>query len=65
MPLKKSLWNNLKISDDRSPKEIFDLLQNKGYDPVWKDWDHAYNLTERGNNPLSRKEKVIRTTVLT
>jgi 2-iminoacetate synthase len=60
----KSL-EQFEISDDRSPKEIFDLLQNKGYDPVWKDWDHAYNLTERGNNPLSRKEKVIRTTVLT
>ena len=33
------------ISDDRSPQEIFNLLQSKGYDPVWKDWDHSYNLT--------------------
>lgn len=29
------------ISDERSPEEIVQLLQNQGYEPVWKDWDAA------------------------
>lgn len=29
------------ISDERSPAEIARLLQSKGFDPVWKDWDAA------------------------
>ena len=31
------------ISDDRSPAEIAALLRSQGYDPVWKDWDPAYD----------------------
>jgi 2-iminoacetate synthase len=27
------------ISDERSPKEITEMLQAIGYEPVWKDWD--------------------------
>lgn len=27
------------ISDERSPKEITEMLQANGYEPVWKDWD--------------------------
>lgn len=30
------------IDDDRSPAEIAALLQSRGYDPVWKDWDSAF-----------------------
>lgn len=30
------------INDDRSPKEIEELLKSRGYDPVWKDWDGAF-----------------------
>lgn len=30
------------ISDDRSPAEMEALLKEKGYDPVWKDWDIAF-----------------------
>mgnify|MGYP001576739525 FL=1 len=52
------------ISDDRSPKEVFDLLQHKGYDPVWKDWDHSYNLTDQSSIPLRRKEKSTPLTVV-
>jgi 2-iminoacetate synthase len=29
------------ISDERSPAEIARLLQDKGFEPVWKDWDSA------------------------
>lgn len=30
------------ISDERSPAAIAALIKDKGYDPVWKDWDRAY-----------------------
>jgi 2-iminoacetate synthase len=29
------------IADDRSPKEISQLIRSLGYEPVWKDWDRA------------------------
>ena len=29
------------ISDERSAAEIADVLRARGYEPVWKDWDHA------------------------
>ncbi len=29
------------IADERSAADIATLLQSKGYDPVWKDWDQA------------------------
>ncbi len=29
------------IADDRTPAEIATLLRARGFDPVWKDWDHA------------------------
>ena len=31
------------ISDERSPIEIANMLKANGYEPVWKDWDHAYD----------------------
>jgi 2-iminoacetate synthase len=33
------------IADGRSPKEISDLISRLGYEPVWKDWDHALSET--------------------
>ncbi|MBW2689614.1 MAG: 2-iminoacetate synthase ThiH [Deltaproteobacteria bacterium] len=30
------------IDDDRTPAEIAKILQARGYDPVWKDWDEAF-----------------------
>ncbi|PLX97910.1 MAG: 2-iminoacetate synthase ThiH [Desulfuromonas sp.] len=30
------------ISDDRTPAEIEQLLKDKGYEAVWKDWDTAF-----------------------
>jgi 2-iminoacetate synthase len=29
-------------SDDRSAQEIAKIITNKGYEPVWKDWDKSY-----------------------
>jgi 2-iminoacetate synthase len=42
------------ISDERSPVEISTMLKSKGYDPVWKDWDFAYDQPRMVNqNPTS------------
>ena len=29
------------IADERPPAEIAEMLRQKGFDPVWKDWDEA------------------------
>jgi 2-iminoacetate synthase len=29
------------IADERSPREVADLIRKLGYEPVWKDWDAA------------------------
>jgi 2-iminoacetate synthase len=29
------------IADERSPKEVAELIRSLGYEPVWKDWDPA------------------------
>ena len=29
------------IADERSPREVADLIRHLGYEPVWKDWDAA------------------------
>ncbi|MCK4509223.1 MAG: 2-iminoacetate synthase ThiH [Desulfuromonadales bacterium] len=36
------------IDDDRTPAEIAEILQARGYDPVWKDWDGAFLQKETG-----------------
>lgn len=30
------------ISDERSAEEVVKMLKEKGFDPVWKDWDYSY-----------------------
>jgi len=30
------------IDDSRSPAEFAEMLRQRGYDPVWKDWDAAF-----------------------
>jgi 2-iminoacetate synthase ThiH len=37
----ESATGQFEISDERSATEIARLLQSKGFDPVWKDWDSA------------------------
>jgi 2-iminoacetate synthase len=29
------------ISDERTPKEVAEIIRRQGYEPVWKDWDHV------------------------
>lgn len=31
------------ISDERSADEIAQVIRQRGYEPVWKDWDKSYN----------------------
>ncbi len=31
------------IEDQRTAQEFAQVIKNAGYDPVWKDWDHAYS----------------------
>ena len=44
------------VSDERSPSEICSMLKDKGFDPVWKDWDKAYD-EPKIRNLLSPVEK--------
>ncbi len=30
------------IADHRSPEAVAEVIRQKGYDPVWKDWDEAF-----------------------
>jgi 2-iminoacetate synthase len=30
------------IADHRSPHAVADVIRQKGYEPVWKDWDVAF-----------------------
>jgi 2-iminoacetate synthase len=32
------------ISDERSPSQIAAMLRDKGYEPVWKDWDASFSI---------------------
>jgi len=41
------------ISDERSPAEIAKMIRNHGYQPVWKDWDVIYNLSDSNDNRMA------------
>jgi len=30
------------VADDRSPQAVAETIRQKGYEPVWKDWDAAF-----------------------
>ncbi len=40
------------IDDDRTPGQVADMLRQRGYEPVWKDWDGAF--LARENTARSR-----------
>lgn len=40
--VKKQALKQFEISDERSPREVAEVLKLKGYEPVWKDWDQAF-----------------------
>jgi 2-iminoacetate synthase len=35
----RSATGQFEISDDRSPAEVASALRQRGFEPVWKDWD--------------------------
>lgn len=43
------------ISDHRTPAEMAEMLQGRGYEPVWKDWDTEFipapGFSEREEEP--------------
>ena len=52
------------ISDERTPFQISKMLKEKGYDPVWKDWDHSYDQVKQAVSPCSeisrsKKQKLL------
>lgn len=44
------------ISDERSVAEITEMITQKGYEPVWKDWDRTFS---QKSNAESLKESTI------
>ena len=32
------------IDDQRSPKEVAEMIRRGGYDPIWKDWDRSFSV---------------------
>jgi 2-iminoacetate synthase len=45
------------ISDERSPGEIAALLRQRGFEPVWKDWDQAILKTSNAELRTSNVER--------
>jgi 2-iminoacetate synthase len=39
--VEKESLEQFEISDERSPKEIEDIIKLNGYEAVWKDWDNV------------------------
>jgi 2-iminoacetate synthase len=46
------------ISDERSPREIAQVLESKGYEPVWKDFDQALVADAHDPDPQSATSRV-------
>lgn len=38
-----SALEQFEVCDDRSPLEVAQAIRNKGYEPVWKDWDSIFD----------------------
>lgn len=38
----KQSLEQFETSDERSAKEIATIIRQKGYEPVWKDWDRTF-----------------------
>lgn len=39
----KESLEQFEVSDSRPPSEVADAIRQKGYDPVWKDWDALFD----------------------
>ena len=42
--VEKQSLEQFEIDDCRSPQEIEKMIQDQGYDPIWKDWDRSFQL---------------------
>ena len=40
--VEKESLEQFEIDDARSPQAIAAMIQEKGYEPVWKDWDASF-----------------------
>lgn len=49
------------ISDERSVEEIAQLIRNKGYEAVWKDWDRSFASKSEKQNENEGRNEVIKT----
>jgi 2-iminoacetate synthase len=41
--LEQESLEQFRVSDERSPQEVAELIRKQGYEPVWKDWDRTFN----------------------
>lgn len=48
------------ISDERPVEEIAQLIRDKGYEAVWKDWDRSFALQSEKQNENEEQNKVIK-----
>lgn len=39
----KEALEQFEVSDQRTPKLVEEAIKNRGYDPVWKDWDAVFD----------------------
>ena len=39
----EEILQQFEIEDHRSPEEVFNVIKDAGYDPVWKDFDRAFD----------------------
>jgi len=46
------------ISDERSVEEIAQLIRNKGYEAVWKDWDRSFSSQSEKQNENEERNKI-------
>lgn len=53
--LQENSLEQFEISDERSPQEICNLIKQKNYDPIWKDWDASYDQTETEKEENGKK----------
>ena len=45
--VKLSATEQFSVADHRSPRQVSDRLREMGFEPVWKDWDPAFNQSEK------------------
>jgi len=44
--VEKNSLEQFDINDERSAMDIAEMIRVKGYEPIWKDWDKSFQLTQ-------------------